>query len=39
VLGFELAKHKGFKLAKLALYCINHTSGPFSSGYFGDGVS
>jgi hypothetical protein len=24
--------------AKQALYCLNHTSSPFCSGYFGDGV-
>jgi hypothetical protein len=25
------------KLAKLAVYCLSHTSSPFCSGYFGDG--
>jgi hypothetical protein len=25
-------------LAKQALYCLSHTSNPFYSGYFGDGV-
>jgi hypothetical protein len=27
----------GFTLAKQSLYCLNHTSSPFCSGYFGDG--
>jgi hypothetical protein len=26
-------------LAKQTLYCLNHTSTPFFSGYFGDGVA
>jgi hypothetical protein len=29
---------QGFALAKQAIYCLSHTSGPFCSGYFGDGV-
>jgi hypothetical protein len=29
----------GFTLAEQALYCLSHTSSPFCSGYFGDGVS
>jgi hypothetical protein len=28
-----------FALANQALYCLSHTSSPFCSGYFGDGVS
>jgi hypothetical protein len=28
----------GFMLAEQALYPLNHTSSPFCSGYFGDGV-
>jgi hypothetical protein len=30
---------RGFMLEKLTLYHLNHTSSPFCSGYFGDGVS
>jgi hypothetical protein len=30
---------QGFVLAKQALYHLCHTSSPFCSGYFGDGVS
>jgi hypothetical protein len=29
---------QGSTLAKQALYCLSHTSTPFCSGYFGDGV-
>jgi hypothetical protein len=29
---------QSFMLAKQALYCLSHTSSPFCSGYFGDGV-
>jgi hypothetical protein len=29
----------GFMLAKQTLCCLSHTSSPFCSGYFGDGVS
>jgi hypothetical protein len=28
----------GFVLAKQVLYCLSHTSSPFCSGYFGDGL-
>jgi hypothetical protein len=34
-IGFELS----FVLAKQTLYCLNDTSSPFCSGYFGDWVS
>jgi hypothetical protein len=34
-LEFEL---KAFALAKQVLSCLNHTSSPFCSDYFGDGV-
>jgi hypothetical protein len=34
-LAFEL---RGFVFGKQALYCFSHTSSPFCSGYFGDGV-
>jgi hypothetical protein len=27
-----------FALAKQALYCLSHTSSPFCSDYFGDGI-
>jgi hypothetical protein len=29
---------QGFTLAKQELYLLSHTSSPFCSGYFGDGV-
>jgi hypothetical protein len=29
----------GLTLAKQVLYCLGHTSSPFCSGYFGDGIS
>jgi hypothetical protein len=28
-----------FEFAKQMIYCLSHTSNPFFSGYFGDGVS
>jgi hypothetical protein len=31
--------NSGFALAKQVLYCLSHTSRPFCSGYFGDGIS
>jgi hypothetical protein len=34
-LGFKL---KTSNLEKQVLYCLSHTSSPFCSGYFGDGV-
>jgi hypothetical protein len=34
--GFEL---RAFVFVKQVLYHLNHTSGTFCSGYFGDGVS
>jgi hypothetical protein len=29
----------GFEIAKQVLYHLSHTSSPFCSGYFGDGIS
>jgi hypothetical protein len=29
----------GFMLTQQTLYCLSHTSSPFSSGYFEDGIS